>query len=303
LNDRSQSFGHNGSGFHKQLGQSQSKYQGDLKSMKTARVGSIEIGNTPLPVLIAGPCVIESESHAIKMAGILTEIALKNGFEYIFKTSFDKANRSSIHSYRGPGLKDGLVIIEKIKSKFSIPVLTDIHDISQIRDASQVVDIIQIPAFLCRQTDLYVEAGKYPVAVNVKKGQFIAPDEVKNIIEKARHANISNLTLTERGTSFGYHRLVVDFVAMAQIRDFGIPIIFDGTHALQQPGGGGTFTAGNRDFVPHLCRAAAAVGCDGIFLEVHHDPDQALCDGPNMITPKSLESILSDIKSIVGSMK
>ncbi len=268
----------------------------------TLHVGNVEVGAGRIPAIIAGPCVIESEEHALRMAEGLIKITREYGFPYIFKTSFDKANRSSIHAYRGPGLRAGLEIIRKVKARFNIPVLTDIHDVRQIGPVSRVVDIIQIPAFLCRQTDLYIEAGKFDIPVNVKKGQFLSPDDVANILEKARHCGIREISVTERGTSFGYQRLIVDFVGLAQIREYGVPVIFDATHAVQLPGAGGTFTSGNRDYVPHLCRAAAAVGVDGLFMEVHDRPDSALCDGANMITPDTFIEVLRDVRRIVESL-
>ena len=261
-------------------------------------VGSTVIGASCQPVLIAGPCVIESEEHTLRMAHLVRNIADKMGFRAIFKASYDKANRSSIRSYRGPGLDKGLAVLDKARRETGLPVLTDVHDIQQISAAVQAVDMIQIPAFLCRQTDLYLEAGKYQVPVNVKKGQFMSPQDMKNIVEKAVESGITGLTLTERGVSFGYNRLVVDFPGLAVMRNLGVPVVFDATHAVQQPGGGGSYTGGNREFVPLLCRAAVAVGCDALFLEVHDNPDHALSDGPNMVTPDMLESILRQVAAI-----
>ncbi|MCD4652597.1 3-deoxy-8-phosphooctulonate synthase [bacterium] len=256
-----------------------------------------------LPAIIAGPCVIESPDHAMKMALILKEITTSMGFGFVFKASFDKANRSSIHSYRGPGIAEGLNILSEIRKNCDVPVLTDIHSIEQIGPVSQCTDIIQIPAFLCRQTDLFIEAGKYGIPVNVKKGQFMSPGNMRNVVEKARESGIHNLMITERGSSFGYERLVVDYSGVITMRELNVPIVFDGTHSVQLPGAGGDHTKGNRKHVPHLCRAAAAVGVQGLFLEVHDCPDCALCDGPNMITPDTLRSLLSDIKGICKSLK
>lgn len=266
-------------------------------------VGDVKIGMSDLPVIIAGPCVIESENHTLLMAEQIQKIAGNHGFQIIFKSSYDKANRSSIHSYRGPGLDEGLRILDRVKRDMGLPVLTDIHSIEQIQPVSEVADMIQIPAFLCRQTDLYHEVGRYAIPVNVKKGQFMSPSDMLNVIEKARTCGIKALALTERGTTFGYNQLVVDFAGFAQIRDFGVPVIFDATHAIQQPGGGGTFTSGNRRNVRPLCRAATAVGCDGLFLEVHDVPDQARSDGANMITPDMLNSILIEVRAIHEALR
>ncbi len=262
------------------------------------KIGDIPIGGGGLPVIVAGPCVIETEQHALMMAERLATIASATGFKLVFKASYDKANRSSIHSYRGPGLDEGLRILSKIRAETGLPVLTDIHAVEQIRAAADTVDMIQIPAFLCRQTDLYLEAGKYPVPVNVKKGQFMSPGDMANVVEKARVAGIKAISLTERGTSFGYNRLVVDFTGISTMRALNVPVIFDATHAIQQPGAGGTFTSGNRSQVHPLCRAAAAVGIDGLFLEVHDRPENALSDGSNMIPLEGFQSILMDVQSI-----
>lgn len=276
--------------------------------MTQRKTGSVEISAHPpgsgrLPIIIAGPCVIESEDHTLHMAERIGAIVRSEGFEYIFKSSYDKANRSSIHSYRGPGIEEGLRILQKVRDRTGTPVLTDIHGIEQIGPAAEVADIIQVPAFLCRQTDLYIEAGRHDVAVNVKKGQFMSPTGMKNVVEKARECGIRRLTLTERGASFGYERLVVDFSGIQVMKDFGVPVIFDATHAVQLPGGEGDRSGGNREFVPALCRAAAAVGIDGLFLEVHECPDCARCDGPNMITPDDLAAILHRTRAIVEALK
>lgn len=265
---------------------------------RTVKVGSIEIGKPGLPVLIAGPCVIESEGHAMEMADLIAGIAGYRGFQYIFKSSYDKANRSSIDSYRGPGIRTGLSVLRRIRESTGVPVLTDIHDIHQIEPACGVVDIIQVPAFLCRQTDLYIEAGKYGKPVNIKKGQFMSPLDMKNVVAKASGCGIREILLTERGVSFGYNRLVVDFISLPVMRALGVPVVFDVTHSLQLPGAGGTYTAGNREYAPFLARAAVAVGCDALFLEVHDDPEHALSDGSNMITPDVLDEILRQVKSI-----
>jgi 2-dehydro-3-deoxyphosphooctonate aldolase (KDO 8-P synthase) len=272
-------------------------------SRHTVTVGKACFGSDDLPPVIAGPCVIESETHALDMAWMLKELVQNEGFNYVFKSSYDKANRSSIHSYRGPGPAKGLKILEHVRSKTGVPVLTDIHAVSQIGKAAEAVDMIQIPAFLCRQTDLYIEAGRYDVAVNVKKGQFMSPESMWNIVEKANECGIRRLTLTERGTSFGYQRLIVDFTGLELMKRFGVPLIFDGTHAVQQPAACGDRTGGNRDFVPGLCRAAAALGVHGFFLEVHDRPDNAPCDGPNMITPGTLTDLLKDIRAVITGLR
>jgi 2-dehydro-3-deoxyphosphooctonate aldolase (KDO 8-P synthase) len=212
----------------------------------------MNFGNSRYPIIIAGPCVIENRDHAIKMADIVAEIGEKYQISIVYKASYDKANRSSIRSFRGPGLKAGLPILAEIKSKLRIPILTDIHSIEQIQPVAEVVDVVQIPAFLCRQTDLFIEAGKYHKSVNIKKGQFMAPWDMKNVVEKARESGIEDVTLTERGSCFGYNRLVVDFLSLPMMKNLGTPVIFDATHSVQLPGGGGSYTEGNRNFVPYL---------------------------------------------------
>jgi 2-dehydro-3-deoxyphosphooctonate aldolase (KDO 8-P synthase) len=274
-----------------------------INETNTTRIDNVLFGASPMPPIIAGPCVIESESHAIEMAFLLKKIVQNEGFPFVYKSSYDKANRSSIHAFRGPGVQTGLRILQKVRQTASVPILTDIHSADQIEKAADIVDIIQIPAFLCRQTDLYVEAGKRNIAVNVKKGQFMSPESMVNVVEKARECGIQKLTLTERGTSFGYHRLVVDFAGLEMMKTLGVPVIFDGTHAVQQPAGCSNHTGGNRSYVPALCRAAAATGIHGFFLEVHESPDSAPCDGPNMITPDTLKNLLRDIRTIISGLK
>jgi len=254
-------------------------------------------GGNPL-LFIAGPCVIESESHALFMAERLSRLAEKNGLNFVFKASYDKANRTSINSFRGPGLEKGLTILRKIKETLSIPITSDIHTPKQAEPASQVLDLIQIPAFLCRQTDLLLEAAKTGKPVNVKKGQFLAPKDVKNIIEKLESAGCEELMITERGTTFGYNNLVADFRSIPIIQDFGYPVIFDGSHSVQLPGGGGDFSSGTREFVETLASAAVAAGCDGIFLEVHDNPENALSDGPNMIDLEQFEKLIRKLLKI-----
>lgn len=265
---------------------------------KVISVGNVKIGGKNPIVLMAGPCVIESEQSALFLAQAIKDIATRLKIPFIFKASYDKANRSSLNSYRGPGLVKGLKILKKVKDKFKIPILSDVHCRSEIEQAKEVLDIIQIPAFLCRQTDFITEVAKSKKVINVKKGQFLAPWDVKNIIEKIKRAGNKNIIITERGVSFGYNNLVSDLRALAIIRDFGYPLIYDATHSVQLPGAGATCSSGERQFVAGLSRAAVAFGCDGLFLEVHQNPDKALCDGPNTIDLKTLEALLKKIKEI-----
>jgi 2-dehydro-3-deoxyphosphooctonate aldolase (KDO 8-P synthase) len=248
--------------------------------------------------LVAGPCVLESEAHASSIAKHLVGITKELGIPLIFKASFDKANRTSGKSFRGPGLAQGLKILGAIKKKFGCPVLTDIHDIAQVKPAAKVIDVLQIPAFLCRQTDLLLAAAKSGRAVNVKKGQFLAPDDVNNIAAKLRDAGCKDYYITERGTTFGYHNLVVDMRGLASMRQAGHRVIFDATHSVQQPGGKGTSTGGDRAMAPVLARAAVAVGVDGLFIETHPNPDQSPSDGPNMIPLAQMEGLLRTLKTI-----
>lgn len=266
--------------------------------MRQIKVGSIKIGDDNPLVLIAGPCVIENESAALESARRLKELADRAGIPFIFKSSYDKANRLSITSYRGPGLKKGLDVLSKIKQKIKVPVLSDIHCQKEIKDASKVLDVIQIPAFLCRQTDIVTAAAKTGKVINIKKGQFLAPWDILPIIRKVESAGNKNIIITERGFSFGYNNLVSDFRSLKIIRDMGYPVIYDATHSIQLPGGKGNTSGGQRDFVEGLSRAAVAFGCDGLFLEVHPSPDHAPCDGPNMINYKMLESLLKQVRKI-----
>ncbi len=252
--------------------------------------------------LIAGPCVIESEDIIFKVAHFLKELKEELNIPVIFKTSYDKANRTSIKSYRGPGLEKGLKIIDKVKQKYGLPVISDVHCKNEIEKAAQVLDIIQIPAFLCRQTDLIIKAAATNLPINIKKGQFLSPWEIKNIIEKINSTGNNFIILTERGTCFGYNNLVVDIRSIPIMKDFGYPVVFDATHSVQLPGGAGDRSSGQREFVPYLAKAAVAAGVDGIFLEIHPDPDNALCDGPNSISLyelKSLVKILIDIHKVI----
>lgn len=245
--------------------------------------------------LIAGPCVIESEEMVLSVAGQMKEITEKLGIPYTFKASFDKANRTSLSSFRGPGIEDGLRILKKVKDTYGLPVCTDIHEPWQAAPVAQVADIIQIPAFLCRQTDLLVAAAKTGRCVNIKKAQFLAPWDMKNCVEKVRQSGNENVMLCERGTSFGYNTLVVDMTGLRVMKDFGVPVIFDATHSVQKPGGNGTSTGGNREFVEYLAKAAIAVGVDGLFMETHPDPDLAKSDGPNMVPLGEMEALLKKL--------
>lgn len=266
--------------------------------MKEVLVKNIPLGNNKPLVLIAGPCVIESATLCLDTAKRIKDITTKLGIPFIFKSSFDKANRMSIDSYRGPGIKKGLDVLNKVKQQIKVPILSDVHCSKDIAEAAKVLDIIQIPAFLCRQTDIVVTAAKTGKVVNIKKGQFLAPWDMLPIIKKIKSVGNEKIILTERGVSFGYNNLVTDFRSIQIMREFGYPVIYDATHSIQVPGGKGTCSGGRREFVEGLCRAAVAFGCDGLFLEVHPDPDRALCDGPNMVNIKELEKILKQVKSI-----
>jgi 2-dehydro-3-deoxyphosphooctonate aldolase (KDO 8-P synthase) len=261
-------------------------------------IGNVKLGdNNPL-FIVAGPCVIESEDVVFYTAGKLKEICRGVGLPFIFKSSYDKANRTSLSSFRGPGMEKGLKILADVRSKFHIPIISDVHAIEEIQPASQVLDALQIPAFLSRQTDLILTASRTGKPVNIKKGQFLAPWDVKNIIDKFISTGNQNLFITERGTSFGYNNLVVDFRGLSIMKSFGYPVLFDVTHSLQLPGGKGNSTGGQREFAEPLARAAAAVGVDGLFIEVHPDPDRALCDGPNMVSVDSVTGLLRTVQNI-----
>jgi 2-dehydro-3-deoxyphosphooctonate aldolase (KDO 8-P synthase) len=254
-------------------------------------------GGSPL-TLIAGPCVIEDEDVTFHTAKRLKELCLELGFAFIFKSSYDKANRSSLSSFRGPGLEKGLRTLADVRSRFQVPVLSDIHAVNEVKPASEVLDVLQIPAFLCRQTDLILAAAGTGRAVNIKKGQFLAPWDIGNIVEKAVSTGNPNIFITERGSSFGYNNLVVDFRSFPVMRSLGCPVIFDVTHSLQLPGGQGSCSGGQREFAGPLARAAAAAGIDGLFMEVHPDPARALCDGPNMLSLDEMPGILKMVKRI-----
>ncbi|HBS59955.1 MAG TPA: 3-deoxy-8-phosphooctulonate synthase [Firmicutes bacterium] len=266
--------------------------------VRTVQVDSIKCGGDNPLVLMAGPCVIEDAARALRIGERTKEIAQSLGIPYIFKASFDKANRSSAQSFRGPGLTEGLKILAQIRKTLGVPVISDIHSIEQIEPAAEVLDILQIPAFLCRQTDLLAAAARTGKAVNVKKGQFLAPWDMKNVADKFTEAGNENILFTERGVSFGYNNLVVDMRSLAIMRQIGFPVVFDATHSVQLPGGAGSVSGGQREFVPYLTRAAVAVGIDALFMEVHDEPERALCDGPNMLALDDLAGLLADVKAI-----
>ncbi len=265
---------------------------------------NIVFGDNSRPfVLIAGPCVLESPERALMIGKRVKEITNRLGIPYVYKSSFDKANRSSIKSFRGPGLEEGLEILQAIKKELSVPVLTDIHEPEQAEPVAEVVDILQIPAFLCRQTDLLLAAAETGKVVNVKKGQFLAPWDMGKVIDKLLSTGNEKILLTERGVSFGYNNLVVDMTSLPVMRDFGYPVVFDATHSVQRPGARGESSGGDRGFVPYLSRAAAAVGIDALFMEVHDNPEEALSDGPNMLYLDDLEEVLREVLAIDALVK
>jgi 2-dehydro-3-deoxyphosphooctonate aldolase (KDO 8-P synthase) len=267
--------------------------------MKSVRItDNITVGRNQPLLLIAGPCVIESEKLVLYVATEIKRICERLGISYVFKASFDKANRSSIDSFRGNGIDVGLEIFEKVKNEVGVPILTDIHLPEHADKVKEIVDVIQIPAFLCRQTDLLLAAGQTSLPINVKKGQFLAPWDMENIVHKIESTGNEKIMLCERGTSFGYNNLVVDMTGLVEMRRLGYPIVFDGTHSVQKPGGRGKTSGGNREYVEYLCRAAVATGIDALFLEVHPNPEEALSDGPNMIPLDKLEGLLTSIVEI-----
>jgi 2-dehydro-3-deoxyphosphooctonate aldolase (KDO 8-P synthase) len=272
-------------------------------AMKQILLDGIVIGNGAPFVLIAGPCVIEEEQKTIEIATALKELTGRLGIPLIFKASYDKANRSSMDSYRGPGLAGGLRTLQKVRDQLSIPILTDVHRFEEIKPASEVADILQVPAFLCRQTDFVIEVARSARVINIKKGQFLAPGDVRNIIEKVLSVNNENILVTERGTCFGYNNLVSDFRAIPAMRAMGYPVVFDATHSVQLPGGQGKVSGGQREMVAYLARAAVAVGTDGLFMEVHPDPGAALCDGPNSWPLDHLEALLRVLVQLDGIVK
>jgi 2-dehydro-3-deoxyphosphooctonate aldolase (KDO 8-P synthase) len=260
-------------------------------------VGKATFGDGRLTI-IAGPCVVETPEHAMMMARECRDRAQRAGLDFVFKSSFDKANRSSIKSFRGLGMEAGLEVLQHIRNELDVPVLTDVHDVSQVERVAEVVDVLQIPAFLSRQTDLIVAAAKSGKAVNVKKGQFLAPQDARNIVDKAREVGCEKILLTERGASFGYHNLVVDMRSFPIMRSFGVPVVFDVTHSLQLPGGLGHATGGQSEYIEPLARAGVACGVDAVFMEVHDCPDKALSDGPNALPLHRLEPLLFMIRDI-----
>ena len=268
------------------------------KITRSIAAGPLSIGGQNPLALIAGPCVIESEKIAMEIAEKLKRITTDLHVPFIFKASYDKANRTSIKSFRGPGLNDGLKILQKIKTELDLPVLSDVHKEEEIDPAAEVLDILQIPAFLCRQTDLLVKAAQTGKPINVKKGQFLAPWDMKNVVVKLEESGNSNILLTERGATFGYNNLVVDMRSLVLMRDHGYPVIFDATHSLQQPGGQGTTSGGQSEMVPDLARGAVAVGCDALFMEIHTDPSKALSDGPNMLKIDLLPELLEQLVTL-----
>jgi len=273
---------------------------------RAVRIGAVTIGGGAPLAVIGGPCAIENEKHALTVAERLQRITADAGVPFIYKSSYDKANRSSIHAYRGPGLTEGLRILKKVKEETGLAVLSDVHAVSEVGPAAQVLDVLQIPAFLCRQTDLIVACARSGRPVNVKKGQFVAPRDMVNVVEKIRSSGTEDLLLTERGTSFGYNNLVVDFRGLPIMRAFGYPVIFDATHSVQLPGGQGDRSGGERQYVQALARAAVAVGVDALFMEMHEDPDRTmedgrpLSDGPNMLKLDDLPRLLDAVRAIAA---
>jgi len=267
-------------------------------SIQTPSASPIKVGDDQPLLLIGGPCALESEDLAHQVAETMLEICDRHGISYVFKASFDKANRTSLSSYRGPGLEKGLSILGKIRQKLQVPVISDIHDVSQVEAAAEVLDIIQIPAFLCRQTDLITAAASTGKVVNVKKGQFVSPWDMENVVNKMRAVGGKKIMLVERGASFGYNNLVVDMRSLPVMRSLGCPVIFDATHSVQLPGGDGGASGGQREFIAPLAKAAAAAGIDGLFMEIHPDPDKALCDGPNSMPLDKIEGLLKRIVRI-----
>lgn len=277
-----------------------------MTATRAVRIGGVTIGGGAPLALIGGPCAIENEKHALMVAERLQRMAAEAGVPFIYKSSYDKANRFSLNSYRGPGLVEGLRILKKVKDETGLAVLSDVHDVSQVAPAAEVLDVLQVPAFLCRQTDLVVACAQSGRPVNVKKGQFVAPRDMINIVDKVRASGTEDLLLTERGTSFGYNNLVVDFRGLSIMRSFGYPVIFDATHAVQLPGGQGNRSGGERQYVQALARASVAVGVDALFMEMHEDPDRTLedgrplSDGPNMLRLDDLPRLLDEIRAIAA---
>jgi 2-dehydro-3-deoxyphosphooctonate aldolase (KDO 8-P synthase) len=277
-------------------------------STRPVTVAGLTIGGGAPLALIGGPCAIEDERHALMMAERLQRMTAAARVPFIYKSSYDKANRSSVHSYRGPGLKEGLRILARVKEATGLPVLSDVHDVAEVEPAAEVLDVLQVPAFLCRQTDLLLACGRTRRPVNVKKGQFVAPRDMGNVVEKIRSTGNEDILLTERGTSFGYNNLVVDFRGLPIMRGFGYPVIFDATHSVQLPGGAGDRSGGERQYVQALARAAVSVGVDALFMEIHENPDRTLpdgrplSDGPNMLRLDDLPRLLDEILAITSAL-
>jgi len=270
---------------------------------KEVNIGKkIKVGGANPLFLIGGPCVIESEEHALSLAKEIKKICDDLGVPYIFKASYDKANRSSLDSYRGPGLTEGLQIIENIKNMLDVAVTSDVHETRQVEKAAQILDVIQIPAFLCRQTDLLVEAARTQKPVNIKKGQFLSPYDMKNVVDKVLSQDNQNIILTERGTSFGYNNLVFDVRSIPIMKELGFPVVMDASHSVQKPGGQGTYSGGDAEFIPYIARAGAAVGADGIFMEIHDNPSIALSDGLNSLNLNNLHNLLASLLRIKNSL-
>lgn len=265
---------------------------------RTVRIGSITLGGKHPLVLVAGPCVIESRKSALLLARRLAELSDREKIPVIFKASYDKANRTSVRAFRGPGLEKGLAVLREVKERYGLPILTDVHSEAEVAPAAEVADVLQLPAFLCRQTDLVLALGKSGCVVNIKKGQFLAPWDVRAIIEKVEHTGNRRILLTERGSSFGYNNLVADMRSLMVMRAFGYPVIFDATHSVQLPGAGADGTAGDARWAPHLARAAVAAGCDGVFMETHAAPKKALSDKDNVVRLASLPALVRQLKAI-----
>ena len=270
---------------------------------KRVRVGGFEIGGGRPLALIAGPCVIEGRDSALRHASFLKQVADRVGVPFIYKSSYDKANRTSLTSYRGPGIEKGLKILAEVKKETGVPVLTDVHEREEIAGVKEVADVLQIPAFLCRQTDFVVAVAESGRVVNVKKGQFLAPWDIRNVVEKITSTGNEQILLTERGVCFGYNNLVSDMRSLVVMRELGYPVVFDATHSLQHPGGLGKASGGERRFIPALAQAGTAVGIDALFMEIHEDPDQALSDGPNSLPLGELEKLLKVVKKIDKTVK
>ena len=266
--------------------------------MNKVQIADFSIGGGEPLALLAGPCVLEDLDRCLYIGRTIKEIACRLGMPYVFKASYDKANRSAFNSFRGPGLEKGIEMLKEIKRQLNVPIVTDVHETCQVEKAAEVADILQIPAFLCRQTDLLYAAAQTGRVVNVKKGQFMAPADMRNVVDKLLEGGCSRIMLTERGASFGYNNLVVDMRSFPIMRSFGYPVVFDATHSVQMPGGAGTHSSGKREYVPYLTRAAVGAGVDALFLEVHDNPDEALSDGPNMVYLDKLEEILKDALAI-----